>query len=83
MEILGKPLTKKAMKVIKNKDNIVEGIISVCLADVIDNDLESFLDEISEKLTGSPLLMDINYSIVGGAGQTIFLKVSGDVSEIL
>lgn len=41
------------------------------------------LDLISEKLTNSPLLMEINYSVVGVDGEMILLKVSGDVSEII
>lgn len=67
--------------------------IDVDLGDLIDNDLEGFLDMISERATETPMLMDLNYGIAGvapGAGGTvdglpvngIRLWVAGDCSEI-
>ena len=56
----------------------------VHLSDIIDNDLEGFLDLLSEKLIGSPLLMDINYDVVDSTAEVcIIIKVRGDVPEIL
>jgi hypothetical protein len=65
----------------------------VSLGDLIDNDLEGFLDLNRETATGTIRLMDLNYGIAGvapGAGGTvdglgvngIRLWVSGDCSEI-
>lgn len=68
----------------RDKDNYVEGYVMVHISDLIDNNLEGFLDIISEKLVGSDLLMDINYEIVGyRESNTLILKVSGDVSNII
>ena len=50
---------------------------------MIENDLDGFLDLISEKLTESPLLMDIGYEPVSVFEEELYLLVSGDVSEIL
>ena len=67
--------------------------IDAHLSDLIDNDLEGFLDLISEKATETPMLMDLNYGIAGvapGAGgivdgletDGIRLWVAGDCSAI-
>ena len=52
---------------------------------VIDNDFETFLDELSEKLIGRATLMDISYKCVGleNDGLTLLIEVNGDVSELL
>lgn len=84
--VLDKPLSIAAMQgMVKGKDNTyIEGVIVVDPSDMIGNDLEGFLDLISEKLCDSPLLMDSNYTVVGhGEGDAIHLKVTGDVSAVL
>jgi hypothetical protein len=52
------------------------------LADVIDLDLEGFLDLISERAFGSILLMDVTYAVAGVTGDTLRLNVAGDTSNI-
>lgn len=76
------PLTKEAVCRYKDDNNYIRGIVKVELSDMIENDLEGFLDLISEKLTGSPLLMDIGYEPVSVSEEELYLLVSGDVSEI-
>ena len=51
----------------------------------MNNDFESILDEMSEKLTGGPLLMDITYEHIPAASSvdTLCFKVSGDASDVL
>ena len=67
----------------RDENNYVEGFISIHISTMIDNDLEGFLDIISEELVGSNLLMDINYDVVGLEDDNmIILKVRGDASEI-
>ena len=84
MEYLKQPLTIKEMKKRMDEDCYVEGIVSIELSTIIDNDFEGFLDIISELLVGHPTLMNVNYSVVGHLeDDTILLKVSGDVSDIL
>lgn len=78
------PLSKEKMMQNKNENGYIEGKVMVHLSDIIDNDLEGFLDLLSEKLIGSPLLMDINYDVVDSTAEVcIIIKVRGDVPEIL
>ena len=74
---------KEAVCRYKDDNNYIRGIVKVALSDMIENDLEGFLDLISEKLTGSPLLMDIGYEPVSVFEEELYLLVSGDVSGIL
>ena len=68
----------------RDGDNFVEGYVRVHISTLIDNDFEGFLDIISEELVGNDLLMDINYDVVALAeDNTLVLKVSGDVSNII
>jgi hypothetical protein len=76
-------LSNAEMQQMMDENSVVKGVIEIELAEVIDNDFESFLDVISEKLTGSTLLMGTDYSIVGRNGNAILLAVTGDASMIL
>lgn len=77
------PVTKEAVCRYKDDNNYIRGIVKVELSDLIENDLDGFLDLISEKLTRSPLLMDIGYEPVSVFEEELYLLVSGDVSGIL
>lgn len=77
------PLTKESVCRYKDDNNYIRGIVKVELSDLIENDLDGFLDLISEKLTRSPLLMDIGYEPVSVFEEELYLLVSGDVSGIL
>lgn len=84
-DILEGPLTEEQMKEMITEDNpYLSGNIIVDQNEMIDNDLEGFLDLISERLTGSPLLMDIDYKPIDVLedGRIIF-RARGDVSSIL
>ena len=84
MEYLTKPMTVEEMKKNMNNDCFIKGNVAINLSDAIDNDLEGFLDILSENLTGSPLLMDISYKVVGCEdGDMLIIEVIGDVSNIL
>ena len=65
-----------------NKQIKLPKIVEVDLSDVIDNDLEGFLDLLSERAVNSPLLMDISYRIVGHDGDTLKIEVDGDTSAL-
>lgn len=57
--------------------------VRVDLCEVIDNDLEGFLDILSERATGGPLLMDISYRVVAvEQDSTLVIEVDGDDSEV-
>ena len=63
-----------------DEDGFLEGVnVSVDLSDLIDGNLESFLDLISER-AGFPLLTEQSYAIVGFTGETtLTLRVTGNV----
>jgi hypothetical protein len=56
--------------------------IDMPLSDFIDNEFEGVLDLISEGATGSELLSDISYSVVGHDGDTLKIKVTGSIESI-
>ena len=60
--------------------NDIKKVVTVELSDLIDNNLEGFLDILSEKAVGHECLMDINYKIVGHESDTILkIEVTGYV----
>ena len=62
----------------------VTGIVTVELDDLLHGDFETFLDDVSTKLVGSLLLMDIGYRVVGTTGDTLIqIEVTGDASAVL
>ena len=63
-EILWRPLSKQEIEQMMLDDEYVHGNIILTTYELINNDLEGVLDIISERLIESPLLMDINYSVV-------------------
>ena len=55
--------------------------VTITLNEVIEADLEGFLDLLSEAV-GEPLLMDIGYRVVGhGEPSWIVIEVTGEVEE--
>lgn len=71
-------------KVCLDSDGFVSGIVTVNLNDILDGDLECFLDLISEKLAGSLNLGEINYETIGFSDDNeVALFVEGEVSMIL
>lgn len=58
--------------------------VKVALSELLDNDFEGFLDLISELATGTQLLMDISYEIIGvdAEEQAVIFSVIGDTSAI-
>lgn len=66
-----------------DNNGYIEGVVAVELSDIIDRDFDGFLDLLSEKLTGTELLMDINYQVVGHDENILFINVRGDVSDIV
>ena len=76
-------LSHEQMKSMQEENGMVEGVISVDIHEFINNDLEGFLDLISERLTGSTLLNGSDYQMIGSKGDDVFLKVTGDASLIL
>lgn len=82
--ILTKPLTPDEIKANMNENNYITENIMIHLSDIIDMDLEGFLDYLSVTVTNSPLLMDISYDAIGILDKNnIIIQVHGDVSTII
>jgi len=77
-EILKVPLTKRQIN--GSPENKVTGVIAVQLSDMIDRDLEDFLDFLEQQLVEEGLAMEINYTLVGCSDKnTVLLLVSAYV----
>jgi hypothetical protein len=75
------PKAKRPPHLYIEDDGILHGDIQVDLDEIIDNNLEGFLDLISDRLTKSECLSDIGYQIVGFTPPiTLHLEVWGDPS---
>jgi hypothetical protein len=73
---------KQIKKLTRNGKKYLTGKVVVDLSELYDGH-DAFLDTISERLTGTELLMDISYSVIKGEGLSITLEVSGDASAVL
>jgi hypothetical protein len=87
-KLLDKPLTIEEMRKMAEAGVpgglFVTGVVAVDLNDIIDNDLDGFMDHLSELLTGTEILMNIDYDVVGYEEHNVLhIKVSGDVSAVL
>jgi hypothetical protein len=66
-----------------SRHGYITGTVAIGLDEVIDGDPEAFLDLLSEALTGSSLLLDIGYHLVGvDDDHTMRLEVTGDPQQI-
>lgn len=83
-DLILEPLTAGEIEKIRNEDGYISARVIIELHDIIDNDLEGFLDILSEKLVGDDLLMDIDYKVTGVANENeVVIEVSGDPSASL
>ncbi len=82
--LLEVPYHAHQIKAIQNTAGGMSGVVSVELTDIIDNDLEGFLDILEERLIGTAgMLTDINYDVVGnGLSDSIHIRVTGVVEFI-
>ncbi len=65
------------------EDNYVTAVVEMSLGDIIDHDLDGFLDGIADMAIGDIRMMNITYEAIGGAEDGVRLRVTGDVSEII
>lgn len=83
---LSGPIAQEDIRKFSDKSHYIEGVVKVHISDMIDNNLEGFLDLISTALVDSDLLMDVNYSVIGlceDEPDTLYLLVRGDASMVL
>ena len=81
-----KPMSAQEMQKqieLEHTKGFIHGVVGVTLDDLINNDIEWLDDLISQALTGTLLLMDISWVVVGYEKDRIFLRVSGDASEAI
>ena len=57
------------------------GVIEVSLGEIIDRDLEGFLDLISERTFKTPVAMNVEYSIIGHRDHVVLLMVTADIED--
>jgi len=65
-----------------DKNGIITVQVEVDLSEFIDNDLEGVLDLLSEEATGTEVLSDISYLIVGHQGNVLSIQVTGSIGMI-
>jgi hypothetical protein len=82
-DVREKPYTVEEMLNIKDEFSFIKGIVRMDITDIADDGFETFLDNLSEKLTGTDILMDISYRVVGHERNSVLIEVIGDASEIL
>lgn len=82
-EVLTGPLSEKEMRRQMEAAGRVEGTVAVDIEDVIEGDRDSFLTLLSELLTDSTELDDIEYEVVGHDSGTVHFHVDGDASAVL
>ncbi len=71
-------------RVLRVEDDWVTETVTVSLDKLISDDLETFLDRLSEKVTGQDCLSDIAYSAVGvDTDGDIRIEVTGRIDELL
>lgn len=77
--------TNEEILVVVEDDCILEGKVKVDLSDIIDGDLDDFLDLLDEKLTDALMLQEINYEMIKCIPDesAIIFNVSGDISDRL
>jgi hypothetical protein len=75
-----KPLTKEQLKELADPSGWIDDVIvPIDLNDIIETDLDGFLDLLSEAV-GSPRMQDISYHVVGHDDNTLHFEVHGDVA---
>lgn len=83
MKLLKKPLSTDEIRKHMDQDGYVSGIVEIELNDILDKNLDEFFDLLAIRLTDNELLMNISYDIVGHLENTLYIKVTGDASEII
>lgn len=85
MDVLKRPLSKREItrQSNENEHGYVKGCVYAGMSEFVNNDLEGVLDMLSEKLVGSALLMDINYTVKQALSDNMLVvEVTGDPSMV-
>jgi len=82
-EVLHTPLTREQIVARQKENGFVTGRVLLDPEALIDGDLESFLDQLSERLVDSSLGMEINYEAVAVSEGSIVFQVTLDPTMVL
>lgn len=82
-EVLTRPLTHAQMRRQMDVNGYVEGVVAVDLDEIVDCDRDTFIGMLSEMLTDSADLDEIEYEVVGHDGDMLHILVSGDATALL
>lgn len=76
------PLTEAESVQQQKHEGCVHGIVEVSFNDMIDKDIESFLDTLNDRVSEMPL-QELDYCVVGFApsGSAIYVRVQGYIDE--
>ena len=72
----------RGLRRVEKDEDYISGSVLVPLSEIVGEGLESFLDRISSLLTGSDLLQDIDYKLVGTKGDSVRLVVTGGIKGL-
>ena len=79
MDVLSVPYSKIEIKQQMKKNQVVQGIVAVDVSNLIAWSYEQFINELSNRLIGGDLLMDVDYCLVGHKGSMLHFQVRGFV----
>lgn len=86
MQILEEPLEVDEMRAQMKKNGKISGVVQVDLKHLIEQELfmmDEFDDFLTELLTDTTLLKNMDYNVVGHNGNILFIDVSGDASDVI
>lgn len=80
---LDEPLTHDEVLKLADKNGYVTGVVRVEFSEVIENDVEGFLDILSERLLETDLLSELSYQVVGVEDRSaLIVEVYGHVEDL-
>lgn len=82
-DLLTRPLTATQIRRQMDADGLVEGVVSIELDDIIDNDRDRVMELFAEALVDNTALEDIEYELVGNDGDMLHILVRGDASNLV
>lgn len=80
---LDEPLTHDDVLKLADENGYITGVVRVAFSEVVENNIEGFLDILSERLLETDLLSELSYHVVGVEhGATLLVEVYGHVEEL-
>lgn len=81
--LLSEPLTAQEMRDQADENGALRAFVAVDIDQAVTLDAQGFLDLLSEMVTDTSDLLDIEYQVIGNEGNTLLLDVGGSVQAIL